>query len=210
MQRAPTRNLRTTDAVLARRKLLELPHVAPLCEFCQRLRADGRGAVPDFDPLDGGVDANVLFLMEKPGPMTDDTGATGRVGSGFVSRDNNDSTAEAILRFMEIAEVDRERSILWNIVPWWNGTRAIAASELTAGTERLARLIEMLPELCVVVGVGAKARRAEKLVTRIGLPFISSAHPSPINRASRPSVWQAIPGQWAQVHPHLKNRADEA
>lgn len=77
--------------------------------------------VPDFDPLDGGIAAEVLFLMEKPGPRTDNTGAKGHAGSGFISRDNDDPTAEAILRFMEEAGIARKRSILWNTVPWWNG-----------------------------------------------------------------------------------------
>ncbi len=27
--------------------------------------------VPDFDPLVGGVAAGALFVLEKPGPMTD-------------------------------------------------------------------------------------------------------------------------------------------
>ena len=39
--------------------------------------------VPDFDPLDGGVEARALFLFEKPGRMT-----AGQSGSGFISRDN--------------------------------------------------------------------------------------------------------------------------
>jgi hypothetical protein len=50
--------------------------------------------VPDFDPLDGGVNAQVLFLLEKPGPMAAEDGK--RAGSGFISRDNDDGTAEAI------------------------------------------------------------------------------------------------------------------
>lgn len=127
--------------------MLNLPHIALLAGYCQRLRAQGRGMVPDFDPLDGGVAAEALFLMEKPRPMTDDAGLDGRTGSGFISRDNNDPTAEAILRFMEDAGIDRERSVLWKTVPWWNGTRNISAEELLSGTERLEELFDLLPRL---------------------------------------------------------------
>lgn len=204
MNHKPVRTLRSQDAIVARRQMLSLPHVVPLCAFCSRLRAEGRGVVPDFDPLDGGIDAEVLFLMEKPGPMTDDTNATGRTGSGFISRDNDDPTAEATLKFMESAKIARERSILWNVIPWWNGTRKISAAEHKAGSQRLAGLIDILPNLRVVVGVGARARKAEKMVAQKGLPFVLSAHPSPINRASRPDLWAAIPSQWAQVHRHLE------
>jgi hypothetical protein len=155
--------------------------------------------VPDFDPLDGGVEAKALFLMEKPGPMTDNTGLSGRMGSGFVSRDNDDPTAEAILPFMEDSGIDREQTILWNTVPWWNGTRAISASELAAGTESLTILLGLLPELRVVVGAGAKSRSAEKTISHLGLPFIQSTHPSPINWARRRALWDLIPAQWAQA-----------
>jgi hypothetical protein len=45
-----------------------LPHVAHLSKFAAKLRREGKGKVPDFDPLDGGAKAQVLFLFEKPGP----------------------------------------------------------------------------------------------------------------------------------------------
>ncbi len=199
MSATPVRTLRSLEEVVRRRGELNLPHIAPLRDFVLRLRAEKRGAVPDFDPFDGGIEAEVLFLLEKPGPMTDDTAISDRVGSGFISRDNDDPTAEATLRFMEAAQIERRQSIIWNSVPWWNGTRKISAYEHKVGIERLAGLIDILPKLRVVVGVGVRAKKAEPFVTRCGLKFILSAHPSPINRASRPVVWNDIPHQWAQV-----------
>jgi hypothetical protein len=76
--------------------------------------------VPEFDSLDGGVDARVLFLFEKPGPMTaEGNGANRRVGSGFISRNNDDPTAEATFTFMRQANLPRKLTILWNVIPWW-------------------------------------------------------------------------------------------
>ncbi|WP_212036396.1 hypothetical protein [Bradyrhizobium sp. JYMT SZCCT0428] len=40
-----------------------------LASYAERLRRPGV-EVPDFDPADGGIEARVLFLFEKPGPMT--------------------------------------------------------------------------------------------------------------------------------------------
>lgn len=197
------RSLRSMDAIARRRAMLDLPHMSTLCDFTAELREEGRGAVPDFDPMDAGVGAKVLFLMEKPGPMTDDTALAGRTGSGFISRDNDDPTAEAIFRFMLEAGFKREDTLLWNTIPWWNGTRAITPGELAEGVGRLDHLIDYLPDLKAVVGVGARAKKARKKVEERGLPFILSAHPSPINRASRPSVWSAIPGQWAEAFKYL-------
>lgn len=51
-----------------RRAMLGDPHVKPLTDYVAKLRKRGPGEVPDFDPLDGGVNARVLFLFEKPGP----------------------------------------------------------------------------------------------------------------------------------------------
>jgi hypothetical protein len=82
------------------RLMPDLPHVAPLTNYAASLRADG-SQVPDFDPRDGGTAARVLFLFEKPGPMT--AQRNGRRGSGFVSRDNDDPTAEGIFTFMQQA-----------------------------------------------------------------------------------------------------------
>ena len=169
------RSLRDPEAVILRRAMLDLPHIAPLRDFARTLRAEGRGTVPEFDPMDGGIAAVVLFLMEKPGPMTDDDALTGRLGSGFISRNNDDPSAEATFRFMAQAGIDRRLTVTWNIVPWWNGTRRIERNELFAGTERLSRPIDLLPNLNVVVGVGRKAAWSAAIFRARGLPFIVSA-----------------------------------
>src|ERR1035438_5895674 len=93
------RSLRDACVRERRKAMLHLPHIAPLAEYAERLRMRGLGEVPDFDPLDGGVEARVLFLFEKPGPMTAEAGK--RFGSGFISRNNDDSTAEASIGFID-------------------------------------------------------------------------------------------------------------
>lgn len=198
------RALREVAAIEARRALLDREEMRPLQALVRDLRAEERGEVPNFDPLDGGVQARVLFLMEKPGPMTDGSVAARRKGSGFISRDNDDPTAEAVFRFMETAGLDRRLTLIWNMVPWWNGTRTIKPEELAVGGNRLVRLLELLPELEVVVAVGAKAERARGLIEARALPFLSSPHPSPINRAARPDLWSGIPARWANALKFLK------
>src|SRR5262245_33198532 len=56
------------------------PHVRPLMELVRYLRSRGLD-VPNVDPNDGGVNAQVLILLETPGPKA--------VASRFVSRDNS-------------------------------------------------------------------------------------------------------------------------
>ena len=46
--------------------MLGEPHTAGLTAYAAQLREHGMGEVPEFDPLDGGIDAHALFLFEKP------------------------------------------------------------------------------------------------------------------------------------------------
>jgi hypothetical protein len=150
-----------------RRAMLNLPHMLPLKMFAEKLRRPGF-EVPDFDPADGGVEARALFLFEKPGPMTV-TGSRGkRSGSGFISRDNDDPTAEAIFNFMREAEIPRGLTIMWNVIPWWNGTRAVTTPELQDGESSLSELLRLLPKLKAIMLVGQRATRARSYCENSG------------------------------------------
>jgi len=172
--------------------------MAPLADFVAKLREESPDEIPDFDPLDGGTKAQVLFLLEKPGPMTS-TKPGKREGSGFISRDNDDPTAEAIFRFMQQANIHRTATLLWNTVPGWNGTRKVTGPELRDGISSIDSLLSLLPELRSIVLVGRKAQRATKRLRAKGLPVFSSAHPSPIVRATARAAWEQIPQAWEEA-----------
>lgn len=61
------RSMRDAAVRERRRAMLGDPHINPLTYYVAKLRQSGSNEVPDFDPLDGGVNARVLFLFEKPG-----------------------------------------------------------------------------------------------------------------------------------------------
>ena len=105
------RALRAPGEVARRHAMLRRPHVAPLAAYVAGLR--DRGEVPDVDPLDGGIAARLLLLLEKPGPKT----SPARGGSGFVSADNDDPTAAAAWRFAREAGIERRDRIVWNVAP---------------------------------------------------------------------------------------------
>ena len=201
------RSLRDRGVRERREALLDQPHVRALTRYVRDLKKRNMGEVPYFDPLDGGIDARVLFLFEKPGPMTDSRlGAGKRNGSGFISRNNDDRSAEATFCFMAKSGIPRKLTVTWNVVPWWNGTRRVRASELRRGAKEVKNLIGLLPKLQAIVFVGGKANRARRYLeglSRSRLAFFSSAHPSPIVRATRPDLWRSIPGDWARVKPIL-------
>ena len=177
-----------------RRAMLHLPHMAPLAAYAASLRP--LGTVPDMDPLDGGTHAEALFLLEKPGPAAART--------GFVSRDNPAPTSAAIAAFMHQAGLARPRTLLWNAIPWWNGTTAVRSHELRAGLPHLAGLLVLLPRLRAVILVGARAAHARAALPT-GLHVFQTAHPSPQVRAAYPERWSAIAPMWR----HARSVLDE-
>lgn len=194
------RSMREAGVRQRRRTMLCGSHIEPLTAYAAKLRKRGLGEVPEFDPFDGGIDAQILFLFEKPGPMTASTG-----GSGFISRNNDDPSAEATFDFMQRAGIPRKLTLSWNVVPWWNGTRKVTGQELREGVACVEELITLLPKLRAVVLVGNKAAKARMHLHRTGLALFTSAHPSPLVRAKYPERWSAIPSQWAAALGALAN-----
>ena len=176
------------------------PHVALLTAFVHELRAEMGPdfSIPYFDPADGGTTATLLYLLEAPGPRA--------IASGFVSRDNPDETAKNFLLLNQEAGIDRRRTVIWNIVPWYigSGTRIRAASgqDTEAGARSLERLLNLLPRLRCAVFLGAHAAKAGPLVARLrpGLETFTVPHPSPmfVNRA---------PGNWGRILSVLRTVA---
>jgi uracil-DNA glycosylase len=170
---------------VARRAALEAPHMQALVRFVHELRATTSSdlAIPDLDPLDGGCNAELLFVLEAPGPQA--------VATGFVSRDNPDETAKNFLELMAAADLPRSRTAVWNIVPWYIGEagriRAARSADLRAGFPYLLRLLALLPRVRGVVLVGRKAQRVAAALTRARpeLHQHRMSHPSPmfVNRA---------------------------
>jgi hypothetical protein len=170
------RMLRSLDACDLRRLMLTEPHIAPLAQYVERLRAKHPDwQFQDFDPLDGGVDAELLFLLEKPGPRTSPTGK--RIGSGFISRNNDDPTAENVYNFMLQAGIPRKRTALWNVMPGWNETIKFTTPEVRRGIEELRDLLPLLPRVKTVVLVGSQAHKALSYVQALGMRVFESAHP---------------------------------
>ena len=100
---------------------------------------------------------------------------------------------------MHQAAIPRERTILWNVIPWWNGRRAVRGPELENGVSRISELIDLLPRLRVIILVGEKAAVARSHLETTGLALFTSVHPSPLVRARWPEKWKAIPSEWRKV-----------
>lgn len=147
--------------------------------------ARAKGVVPDFDPADAGSKARVLLLFEAPGPMTNTAGK--RAGSGFVSADNNDATAENLWHARDAVGLT-DGVLCWNIVPWYLGaaSRKPTVAELRDGGVALHDLLtRLLSEVHTVVACGRYAQRGWREFARpgssMGIRTIDTWHPSPLS-----------------------------
>jgi uracil-DNA glycosylase len=153
---------------------------APLTDFVEELRLEAgpNSHIPYSDPWDGGIDAQVLLLLEAPGPRA--------ALSGFISRNNPDETAKNFYELTQAAGLERKSTVVWNVVPWYIGSgqriRAATTTDLQAGLRPLPRLLALLSELRVVVLIGRKAERAAPGIaqTSPGLKLPACPHPSPM------------------------------
>jgi hypothetical protein len=188
---AEPKSLRDPGALTVRKALLDSPRIAPIRALARQI-AEAHGAeVPDPDPLDGGVEARLLILLETPGPSIR--------GTGFVSRDNPTGTAANLFRFLAEAGIARRDTLLWNTIPWVIHApgalnRAPRRAEVRQALPCLAPLLARLPRLRVVVLSGRVAglARGELAALRPDLPAIAVPHPSPTYVCTAPSVAERI------------------
>ncbi|MCJ2059282.1 uracil-DNA glycosylase [Methylobacterium sp. J-048] len=184
--RAP-KSLADPGALAARRALIAAPHIAPIRALAERISAERGAPVPVPDPLDGGVAARMLLLLETPGPAV--------LRTGFVTRDSANGTAANLFRFLQESGIPRGDTLIWNVVPWLihaEGAlnRAPRRAEIIAAAPYLAPLLDLLPRLTVAVLAGRYANGAAPAIAalRPGLPLIAIPHPSPTYVCTAPEV----------------------
>jgi uracil-DNA glycosylase len=181
------KSLADPDALAARRALIGAPHIAPIRVLADRISAERGALVPVPDPLDGGVHARMLLLLETPGPAV--------LRTGFVTRDSANGTAANLFRFLAEARIRRADTLIWNAVPWLihaEGAlnRAPYRGEVAAAAPYLAPLLDLLPRLAVAVLAGrfAAGTAPALAVLRPDLPVIVVPHPSPTYVCTSPEV----------------------
>jgi|SRR3989339_739367 len=167
-------------AIQSRLAGISKPHILPLTNFVETIRKETglNREIPYFDPLDGGINAKCLFLFEAPGPRA--------VFSGFISRNNSDESAKNFFELNQQADLPRELTISWNVVPWYIGTgtkiRPANKNDIDEGKKYLRDLLSLLPKLRIIVLGGRKAQKAETLITAYfpDITLIKMPHPSPL------------------------------
>jgi len=189
----------------ARTALLHQPRILRLTTFVEELRSKmgQTKEVPYFDPLDGGIEAECLFLLEAPGRRA--------IKSGFISRNNPDETAKNWFELNREATIPRERTISWNIVPWYIGSsvkiRPASNKDIWDGLSYLDCLIALLPRLRIVALVGRKAQSMSDLIQQRypALRIFALHHPSPLFVNHAPGNRERLKSQLIQVRDALNS-----
>ncbi|KXO91312.1 hypothetical protein AXK61_07090 [Tsukamurella pseudospumae] len=164
-------------------------------ELVDQLREERGGAfVPYVAPTYGGVNARLLALLQDPGPKTN---ADNHNGSGMLCIENADPTAERYKALLAGTGIDVCDIQAWNSFPWQptttvrRGHRTLTPTneDVLHATDALARVVELLPRLRVVLlhGVQAKAAwpRLQLAYPELaaGVRVIDSWHPLAANPA---------------------------
>lgn len=170
-------------------------HVGPINDFVDSLRdKERRGWIPYLAPLHGGVEARVLSVLRDPGSMTQEVR-----GSSFLSIENDDPTAERQCELFGAVGVTPHDITPWNAYPWYINRKPIAA-ELDAGAAVLRNLLELLPNLKIVLLQGNEAHSVWERTLKLRatpqwvreLEVAQCVHPSP------QGLWTADPAERAE------------
>lgn len=116
--------------------------------------------------------ARVLSLSSNPGPR-----AGGRRGSGMLSAQNDDASAERMLGVYAAAGLRGDEVVPWNAFPWYVHEQlphGLTTEYIEQGVHVLRRFLDLCPEVVSIVAHGGDAHRALALLrsTRLVGTFV--------------------------------------
>jgi transcription elongation GreA/GreB family factor/uracil-DNA glycosylase len=173
-----------------RKRFIRHPHIAPINHLIDMIaEAENAPGLPYDDPLFGGVNAEMLFILKSPQADANPS----LFGTRFLSLDNDDEGAENMFYAIADNNIDRSRCLAWNICPFPTIANNPSDAEISRAAPYTRQLIAMLPDLKVVVLLGGPAGQGWSqalLGGRRDVAVIRGASPSPpgihrtANRAS--------------------------
>jgi hypothetical protein len=129
------------------------PHVRTINAYVKELMAERNRFVPFVSPRYGGTKARLLAVHKMPGALTDPANR----GSGFLDFDNRDKAAARHCKYLEDAEIAFDDVMSWNAIPWVDADFD-DHDQRYQGAKALTRVIEMMPDLCVIMLHGSEAK----------------------------------------------------
>ena len=163
-------------------------HIKPINQLVDLLKDSENGWMPYVAPLYGGTDARLLSILRDPGPRTQVDS-----GSGFICIENDDPTAELMCQMFDQFNISVSEAMLWNIYPWYINQKP-SVEQMHKGVDVLEELLNMLPNLEVVMLHGGDAKRGWKMLVKRH-PHILSEQLKVIEtyHTSRQAFWHKDP-----------------
>lgn len=159
------RRMRDPDFVAEMKAGALAPHIAPVNKLVNALRKERpQLSMPYVAPHYDATKARVLSLLSNPGPRAD-----GEAGSGFLSVENDDSTAERLGALYHRVGLSETNVLPWNAFPWFvheahpNG---LPLEFVLSGQDALHRLLQVATGVRAVVAHGGDAHRAVRAYAR--------------------------------------------
>ncbi|WP_104099496.1 uracil-DNA glycosylase [Cryobacterium sp. M96] len=164
------------------------PHIKPVNDYVDEISTPDLW-VPYVAPIHGGIDARVLSLLRDPGPATQR-----ETGSGFISIENDDPTAERQCNRFESVGLSAYDILPWNAYPWYVN-RSPKAAELEAGVDTILEMLRLAPAVQVVLLQGGDALRSWRRVLRRTPNLAKDLTVIPTYHPGRQSLWHKDPAE---------------
>ena len=143
------------------------------------------------------MNARVLSIFRDPGPKTED-----HTGSGMLCCQNDDPSAELHATLLADAGIPVAELLPWNSDPWYINRKS-TGEEIDVAANALKRLIDLAPDLRIVILHGGGARTGWRRFARRypatanGLVTVETYH------TSRQAFWHKDPDVRAQRRAKL-------
>lgn len=138
------------------------PHVAPLNRQLERWAQYGQVSLPPLVPPHlGGINARIVCVLRDPGPR-----AGGPKGSGFISWENDDPSAERHQAFANHAGISDRDVVTFNSYLWYINAKPSKA-QLLAGTDEFLTLLRLVERPQVIIFHRGTAHSFRRLLDRV-------------------------------------------
>ncbi|RNE64208.1 uracil-DNA glycosylase [Cryobacterium tepidiphilum] len=160
-----TRRMADPTFLAQQRGMIYAPQVKAINELCDQLMKElTRFKVPYVAPHYNAETARILALSSNPGPQ-----AGGEKGSGFLSIENNDGSAERMGDIWNSVGLSDADVLPWNAYPWHvheSHPNGLTTELIDAGLEPLKRVLELYPRISAVIAHGGDAHRSMRRFVR--------------------------------------------
>jgi hypothetical protein len=148
------------------------PRVATVNDYCDLLATRANLQVPYIPPHYDTRDASIVVMSSNPGPK-----AGGDNGSGFLSIENDDPSAERMAGIFEAVDLTTAQAFPWNAYPWHvheSYPNGLTNTLITDGIPALVGLLELHPVVTAIIAHGGDAHRSAALLQRTHADLLSN------------------------------------